>query len=201
MGDYSALFGRITDRSLTYPRVMSAGGFAIATDGFQAALAKGAGEVDAPEKVYEMLLATRARPLLWCRLDALRDWCGPAPVPMVLPCPEQEDHDAFVNGDNLDGGECYYGCQYVAGLGYAYEGQDRSFASSPDGGGWGVVCGLIVDRVRLAELLEPWPDCEVKLWTHKGALYVGATADSWRVVLMRGDEERIDAGSLPVFAP
>lgn len=187
MTDLETLQRRICDRSAGFPRVYRCGAVRshlAALDHCSAvAVAFFATSLDAPDLPKRAEDRLFAEPKRWhtTTVGALREWAGPAPVYTVEPCPNWDEHEEVATGKR-DPEECYYGCAYTPGLGYAYETQDRKFGNEGDAD-WGAIGGIIVDRARLAELLGPFEDCSVSWGIYRGALYV-QHGDLWRIALM-----------------
>lgn len=184
---------RICDRSTVLPRLMLGGAarsHLVAADhcSFVATAFFALSGEPPPELSERHERIIFAEPKRWhaTTLAALRAWAGPSPVYMVKPCPESDVHEEEATGKR-DPWECFYGCQFVPGLGYAYESQDREFGELGDAD-WGRIGRVIVDRARLAELLGPFDDCSVMWGVHEGALYV-QYGGLWRVGLMSAAED------------
>lgn len=165
-------------------------GWAIATDGMCALLVRrdDAWKLNyAPAMMVDVLLAKpQARHMT--TVEALQAWAGEFPVPCVLPCPGWEAHERFANDEDA---ECFYGCQFVEGLGYAYEDGHRTFGKE-----WGSIAGIAIDRARLAELLAPFAGpCKygVAASGHAASLYIDG--DGWRAVLCEGAPGRVEVTS------
>ena len=188
--DLSTLRARIVDRSTVFPTVVRHGEHVIIAEHCAAIVARNdLGELpDAPESYTRILFA---EPKRWRKttLSALRTWTGPEPIPTVEPCPNWDRHEEEASGARKPDG-CYYECQFVTGLGYAHETTDRVFAEGIGDDNWAEIDGMVVDRIRLAELLAPWDDGCVEYVGYRGALYVQRWPE-WRIVLREGDRGRI----------
>lgn len=187
------LIRRMTDRATTYVVPMyDPDGRVIVTDGVAMLCldrAWGTGQELAAQRVLDIAREKPKRRQA-VKMRPLRDWCGPAPVLTVEPCPSWLEHE-----EDPDGGECWHGCIFVPGLGFAFESQDRPFATAVNSDAWGDVAGVVVDRVRLAELLAPFDDDFV--WVGKvlrgQALRVSGV--SWEATLM-GRVRRKNCGTV-----
>lgn len=152
----------------------------VGTDGHCALLVRG--ESNAPpwprSKTDPLLRRPQRSVPVW--LDDLR-WLGGErymPRPQVLPCPEWAEHEAFARGERgaHEWGECYYGCQYEPGLGYAYE--DRGFPARTI-----VAVGNVwLDARYLAEVCAEWPDVLVRVGFDRHADLI-IDGDGWRAVV------------------
>lgn len=183
---------RIIDRSAGFPRLYRCGAarsHLAALDHCSAvAVAFFAASPDAPDLPERAEARLFAEPKRWhaTTLARLREWAGTAPVYTVEPRPNWDEHEEVAAGKR-DPEECYYGCAYMPGLGYAYETQSRKFGNEGDAD-WGAIGGIVVDRARLAELLSPFDDCDVMWGIYKKALYV-QHGGLWRVALMSAADD------------
>lgn len=180
-----------------YPRLLRSGPWVIATNGWSAALVREEGEAEPCDAGIAEVLIIGTRDDFVARLRDLREWAGEPGRWSVLPCPNWARHSRFASTEDphdYDDAECYYGCTYVAGLGFAYEDTTRTYGED-----WGIVAGVTLDCSLLADLLAPWPEGPVWLWVDRGALHVVASDDSWRVVLMCGDPKRVNVGARGEF--
>lgn len=176
------LMRRIADRG-RYPMIYghtpspeaAPGGWVLATDGVCALIRWRVGawqQAYAPARMAKVLFQDPPEQVA-VELEALRAWCGEPPVPVVMPCP-----NASENGEHLPvlGTHCYHDCTWIEGLGHACDGESRGFDP-------GLIAGIAVDRKRLAELLQCFPDGVV--WVGSDGMHLHVRTDALRVVLCK----------------